>query len=560
MVPRLVPNLDPESKASFRTARKWLSECQKNHPGCRKQTDQTRPTRLLELPTGQGGAGTLRLVNAESEHPYVALSYCWGGDQACKLTKAKLREGGVFQTVDLPRTILDAIKVARNLGIAYIWIDALCIVQDDPKSMWSELEKMPAIYSNATVTISAASAATCRYGFLRPREAVDFNKVAFRLRLRTPSGEEGHIFLAPWKRFAQLEGVEKEPINDRAWTLQEQVVSPRVLYYSFQQLHWICRGGIRADGGFCPTDKDTPWKEGAIYRIFALSQTTTDMVNPAMSTMLAQPDEYASWRRNWGRLLQDYQVRHLTNLNDKLVAISAVGTLFARYMGTGFVAGLFERDLPIDLLWKRADGSEAQRRPATYRAPSWSWASIDSMAQNKIATSEILARDAVTMEVLPWPDQQTPTPQARMGRVPLELRIRAWITKARLRSGGPRRELEGQQWHLPSDSIAYCLDAIEADLDTELGVDVELVEIYWYPTTPRRRNAVPTDKIAGLIALRGKEDGQQRYRRIGYFDMEVSSFYGRPVPPGGRIPRQSQLRRQMVHDTMQSQRCIICLV
>ncbi|KAK7743393.1 hypothetical protein SLS62_010586 [Diatrype stigma] len=525
-----------------------------------RQTDQTRPTRLLEIPADRDSTGTLRLVNAETEHSYVALSYCWGGDQPCKLTKARLREGGVFQTVDLPRTILDAIEVARNLRITYIWIDALCIVQDDPESMWSELEKMPAIYSNATVTISAASAATCHEGFLRPREAVDFNKVAFKLRLRTRDGEEGNVFLAPWSKYAQLEGVEKEPINDRAWTLQEQVVSPRVLYYSFQQLHWICRGGIRADGGFCPTDRDTPWKGGSIYRIFALSQTTTDMVDPSISAVLAQPDEYASWRRNWGRLVQDYQARRLTNRDDKLVAISAVGTLFARYMGTGFVAGLFERDLAIDLLWNRADDSEAQPRPATYRAPSWSWASVDSKTQNKIATSEILARDAVTMEVLPWPDQQPPTPQARIGRVPLELRIRAWITKARLRNEGPRRVLEDPQWRLPSDSIACSLDAVEPDLDTTMGLDVELVEIYWYPTSPRRRKGgVPMDKVAGLIALRGEEDGRQTCRRIGRFDMEVSSIYGRAVPPGGRITRQSQPRRQMVHDAMQSQRCIICL-
>ncbi len=165
--------------------------------------------------------------------------------------------------------------------------------------------------------------------------------------------------------------MEKEPINDRAWTLQEHVISPRVLYYSFHQLHWICRSGIRADGGFCPTDRDTPWKGGSIYRIFSLSQTTTDMIEPSISAALAQPDKYASWPRNWGHQLEYYQTQCLTNQDDKLVAVSSAGELFARYMDTELIAGLFERDLALNLLWGWIDGAEALPRgrgpPSTAR-------------------------------------------------------------------------------------------------------------------------------------------------------------------------------------------------
>ncbi|KAI1111257.1 heterokaryon incompatibility protein-domain-containing protein [Nemania sp. NC0429] len=561
-IPRQVPNLDPTSETSFQTARKWLSDCQDNHPGCRKQTDEIRPTRLLKIPERKDEVDILSLVDAESEHSYVALSYCWGKDQPCKLTKQRLQEGGVFKTIDLPQTILDAINVTRKLNITYMWIDALCIVQDDPESMQVELGKMPAIYSNATVTVSAASAATCDDGFLNPRNAVDFNRITFRMPVQLSEGETRFVFLAPWEERIQLKSMAKEPINDRAWTLQEHVVSPRVLYYSFQQLHWICRKGILADGGFYPADRDKPWKGSDIYRIFTLSEATTDMVDPSMSTSLASSlnphpsPEYDGWRRNWTNLLQDYQARRLTNLDDMLVAVSSVGTLFARYMHTEFVAGLFERDLGIDLLWKRANSSEAQIRPTKYRAPSWSWASINSKTENHIMNKELRVLDDVTIQVLPWPDQHPLTPQARMGLVPINLRIRAWVTTATiLRKEGLETELKGQQWNLPTSNMTHSFDARDTELDTHLETDVALIEVYWFPESPGTRGAtsVPGAKFAGLIARKEEHD---IYRRLGYFNMQI------PSDPsiGRRAARRQRRQRETVRDSMKSQLVTITLV
>ncbi|TRX98104.1 hypothetical protein FHL15_000749 [Xylaria flabelliformis] len=532
--------------ASFKTARGWLLECQENHPSCREQVDQMRPTRLLKIPENE--AGILHLVNATNEHSYVALSYCWGCDQPCKLTKERLREG-CFKIRDLPQTIQDAITAARNLNIMFIWIDALCIVQDDADSIQMELAKMPAIYSNAAVTISAASSATCHDGFLKPRDPVDFNRITFKLRFRTPDKEEGFIFLAPWELGKQLESMGKEPINERAWTLQEHIVPPRVLYYSFQQLHWICRKGILPDGGFYPTDRAKPWKGSDIYRIFTLSQASKEMIDPSMSTVLmrslnSHPNhdiEYDGWRRNWDNLLQDYQARRLTNIDDKLVAVPSVGILFARYMHTEFLAGLFERDLAIDLLWNRVNVSKAQTRPTKYRAPSWSWASINSKTENQIASKKLRREGDVTIEVLPW--SEAPSTRTRIGLASIELRVRAWITKTKSRNGRLQGEFEG----------ATCIfDAIDPELCTPSGIDIVLVEVYWFPQPSGRiggRNQA--DKIAGLIAL--KQDGQERYRRIGYFDMQVS--IGR-----GMVPRARQPRQDMVRGSLQSQFSDIVLV
>ncbi|KAJ2975079.1 hypothetical protein NUW58_g8458 [Xylaria curta] len=465
-------------------------------------------------------------------------------------------------------------QVARNLNIPFIWIDALCIVQDDPESMGLELEKMPAIYSNAMFTISAASAKTCCDGFLNPCEALDFNRVIFQLPIRMPSGEEGHIFLAHYDRWARHgESSENEPINERAWTLQEHVVSPRVLYYSSQQLHWICRRGILAEGGFCPTDKDSPWKGHNICRIFVLNQTSTEIVDPSISTALASSlsthndKEYDSWLRNWFSRLQNYQARRLTNASDKLVAVSAVGILFARYMHTEFIAGLFSRCLDTDLLWNRVDSSGENPRPAKYRAPSWSWASVDSKTENRTVAGALRKPGDSTIEILPWPDQGTPTGRARIGLEPIELPVRAWMTTASLRIEGTRRVLEGKQWHLPQDSITCSFDAMEAELDTPLGTEILLMEANWYLTNVSRRGLRPGSKVVGLIVLKTGREGDTRYRRVGYFEMQVSSFYreneARPLRKNilGRNPNTGvEAVRKTVRDAIQAHQRTVILV
>lgn len=212
-------------------------------------------------------------------------------------------------------------------------------------------------------------------------------------------------------------------------------------------------------------------------------------------------------------------------------------------MHTGFIAGLFERDLPIDLLWNRVNISEACVRPQKYRAPSWSWASINSKTENRI-THALRAPDDVTIEILPRPDQKPPSIQARIGLAPTGLQIRAWTTKVDLRNTGLQRELDGQQWNIPPGSITHNFDAIEPERDPP--PDVVLVEIYWFPPSPGRGRG---DKISGIIA---QKEAQERYRHISYFGMRIPSFSPSRAPFGGRATRKQEPRRQAVRDSLQS--------
>ncbi|EEU41745.1 uncharacterized protein NECHADRAFT_8553, partial [Fusarium vanettenii 77-13-4] len=135
----------------------WLFNCLTNHPKCSSKGICESPVRLLKL--GQDES-TVCLVPNHQNFRYAALSYCWGADQEYKLIQARLTAyHASIDVASLPKSVQDAIKVARSLdGISYIWIDSLCIIQDDDDDKGSQLAKMGDIYRGGTVTISAASA------------------------------------------------------------------------------------------------------------------------------------------------------------------------------------------------------------------------------------------------------------------------------------------------------------------------------------------------------------------------------------------------------------------
>ncbi|KAJ4295095.1 hypothetical protein N0V90_007104 [Kalmusia sp. IMI 367209] len=174
-------NWEPDNPESYKLARSWVDECIAEHDHGTLISNvagvDCAPVRVLHIeksPTNY----ELRLVPPENSEAgganFVALSYCWGGDQPHKLTKAKMRETqGVMDYNKLPSTIQDAVRVTFGLGFQHLWIDSLCIVQDDQDELVREIAKMSFIYSRAVLTISAKSAAAASDGFLNRRASKD---------------------------------------------------------------------------------------------------------------------------------------------------------------------------------------------------------------------------------------------------------------------------------------------------------------------------------------------------------------------------------------------------
>ncbi|KAH7385786.1 heterokaryon incompatibility protein-domain-containing protein [Pyrenochaeta sp. MPI-SDFR-AT-0127] len=356
-------NREVASPKAFDLASAWLTECADRGSGSHLLCPGTKdivftPRRLLELHAFDDTYNIrLRETYPHERLPYACLSYCWGGDQPVKTTKATLAQR--LKGIDLsslPRTLQDAVIVTVRLRLNYLWIDCLCMIQDDEADMSVELPKMPQIYKNAYVTISASSASTCYEGFLQKRQpspSADCGDVV--LRYEAPKGIMGDVYL-----FEDQSGSVLDPISKRAWTLQERRISPRFLDFSSQQLRWKCNSRRYFDGGLKAEVLDE--RPGTTGDLGASAGIQSNAIETTIF-------------RTWADIVDDYTQRLLSFPSDKLTALAAMASEVGSDPGIPYLAGLWNEHLPAQLLWRL--WAEPSKRPDKYRAPSWSWVSVD---------------------------------------------------------------------------------------------------------------------------------------------------------------------------------------
>lgn len=159
----------PGSKATFLTARAWLAACTSDD-FCGGLDDVALPSRLIEVSDPDGSSVRLRVTKQGERARYATLSHCWGSALPFKLERRNLEDLQVAIDTDrLPRSFRDAIGITRQLGFRYLWIDAICIVQDDQADWEAESSKMTQTYSDCAVMIAAAAARDSNHGILRRR-------------------------------------------------------------------------------------------------------------------------------------------------------------------------------------------------------------------------------------------------------------------------------------------------------------------------------------------------------------------------------------------------------
>lgn len=313
---------------------------------------------------------------------YTALSYCWGGEQLVQTTEATMRRHLLrINFSDLPPTLKDAIIVTENLGLKHIWIDALCIVQDDPRDKALEIGRMPLVYSQASVTILASRAKSVDEGFLQDRplsRVVPKPDQVFKVPCIGSDGTSGSLILA------QKPTTPSEPLKKRAWALQEELLSPRLLQYGTLQTQWMCRQSDQdemfTDGsaghGTGPSTLELSVATREAEQRAAFYQKIDGLVLKSREEA-SQPALKELTRQEWYRLVQRYTGRKLTLDSDRLPAISGIAQRLNNILDDEYLAGLWRSTLEYDLLWERshfAPGSNCSRR----ESPSWSWASINA--------------------------------------------------------------------------------------------------------------------------------------------------------------------------------------
>ena len=309
------------------------------------------------------------LCDKLSPGSYCALSYCWGGEQEFKTTTSNIQSYKQAIPVEaLPQTIQDAIRVAKAMGFQFLWVDSLCIIQDDRTDMTHELVKMVDIYAGAALTIAAASASSCHDGFLgRSEWDRPYWSLNFSLSSRCFNGQLVDIILR--KTDETIE--ETCPLHQRAWAFQECVVSPRLLIYGATQMMWCCWAETMSEGSaaFHWLRNDIGWARRSL-------QPSSQFVGKAM-----QPGN--SLMQTWNHLVEQYTTRVLTKLTDTLPAISAIAQRFGQARhgvltsikgNEQYLAGLWRDDLPLCLLWQNVS-SGTRRDTIPQPLPSWSWTS-----------------------------------------------------------------------------------------------------------------------------------------------------------------------------------------
>jgi hypothetical protein len=369
-------NRNVASAETFALTRSWLKECHESHKSCPRSKLSQPPTRLIDVGDSDGSVPPRLYTTKPGEKlHYVALSYCWGGNNSLQTTTATLAtmQSGIAWD-ELPLTLRDAMIATRVLHIRYIWIDSVCIVQDNPADVAKEIARMSEIYRNSYVTVCVASARSSVEGFLYPRTSPPPYKLMAEIPYRCPDEEMGSIVLCDHPHIYNFQ----EPIDERGWTLQEYLLSPRTLVYGTEQLRWVCRRGQFTDAGSTvnlPSPLPPP---------VATLPNSTLLKLPNARQLQDSPfirEDGFIWP--WRAIVTTFTRRILSVPSDKLPALSGVATEYGLLLQAEYVAGLWSCDLPSELLWTPGgdNGRYADKtlhlRPS-YRAPSWSWASIDS--------------------------------------------------------------------------------------------------------------------------------------------------------------------------------------
>lgn len=199
------------------------------------------PTRVIDV--GGDDGDPIRLVETSQDPAvtgrYVALSHRWGDlsqDQRfCTYADNIAQRKERIEYDELPASFRDAVRVARALGVRFLWIDSLCIIQEDPEDWAAEAGRMEQVFSHAYCTIAASSAESSLAGFLggrRPRDAI---------MLPTPEGSP--LYLGEDIDDFRAD-VENSVLSSRGWVLQERALSRRTIYFTSTQVYWECGNGV----------------------------------------------------------------------------------------------------------------------------------------------------------------------------------------------------------------------------------------------------------------------------------------------------------------------------
>lgn len=382
------PMVETGSTSNLEWAKARIDTCLNAHT-CQefRSKDRILPTRLIQILRNpvENGVRLRYSSDLRQDVDYVALSHCWGTKTAPCLTTSETLQNHLenIRWSLIPQTFRDAVLFAASLGIEYIWIDSICIVQGDDANAeadWSrESARMFKYYSNAHVTLAATCSSDSSGGLFTNDPIDKFHLLDFTFRGRDYPlfASETPTELLDFTDAASGLGRDietKYPLLSRAWVFQERLVSPRVIFFTKTQLIWDCYSCCV----FMETAAQGPNHSRQLYQ--GLKQNYLKLLSPPANARTGSISAF-----EWNHVLKAYSHLKLSDPRDRLPAIAAVAEQILSHKyddpAAEYLCGLRKENLHTDLLWMpaadRVGGRSCKsRRDAPYVAPSWSWASF----------------------------------------------------------------------------------------------------------------------------------------------------------------------------------------
>ena len=228
-------------KVELTLVRQWMHVCEEYHPGCKSNWES------VTTPAFQ-----LRCLNVETDCieaapkgiNYVALSYVWGQNNILRASRdniVDLSQPGAFREYKIPKTVRDAMLVTRKIGYTYLWVDVLCIVQDDDADKATQVQNMNLVYGWSDLTIVAADSKDAHAG-LSGTSSDSRNGKQQTMTMAAPRNGEISLVVT-WPAFDDKQRA-KSIWASRGWTFQEGLLSQRLLIFYKGRMTWECRGAV----------------------------------------------------------------------------------------------------------------------------------------------------------------------------------------------------------------------------------------------------------------------------------------------------------------------------
>ncbi|KAF2146188.1 uncharacterized protein K452DRAFT_263819 [Aplosporella prunicola CBS 121167] len=371
----------------------WLQNCIGYHESC-ETCDPTRdttwyPKRLINVTTPR--KPRLSLTTFEKPNGrYATLSHCWGPNPQFMVLSSDNEERLRHQLPinKLPRAFQDAIITTERLGIPYLWIDSLCILQkgDGSEEDWREhTVAMRQVYLNCVLNIAVDHGKDPHCGAFQERDTLALQKCNV---LGYVYGSDEGIWSVFHNEKDSFYVSMESPLSCRAWAVQERLLSPRILHFGSAQISWECNEEEFLLESL-PEAHENPVTSP--HRIWPFS---IPMTQESTSSNQIQGHSLTTLRSAWWTIVEVYAKGGLTKPHkDKFVALAGIAERFASLYGHDYLAGIFRCDFPVCLLWNTLPGSSRPTEDG-YRAPTWSWASVDG----PICMESDLYKDALSPE------------------------------------------------------------------------------------------------------------------------------------------------------------------